>query len=432
MDHRATQQRNEINATQHKVLANLGGKISEEMHLPKILWLKQNMPETFEKIAKFFDLADFLVYKATHASTRSFCTVVCKCCYSSDDLWPRDLLDAVQLPPSLPSRLGGSDVVTMGSAVGGGLSEEASKQLGLPSGTPVGAAAIDAYAGALGVWGAYKEVAVGECMALIAGTSACHLVCSGSSKHTLGIWGPYPDVVPGHWILEGGQSACGALLDHVIASHALGVQVDTAANSQGVSRFEYLNLRISHLAAAKQLQSPVQLLPPTLHINPDFHGNRSPLADPLMCGAITGLRLQNDVDTLALMYLAAVVGLALGTRQIIEQMRASGSSISVICVTGGLAKNGIFLQAVCDATGCTVAVPSELDSVLLGSAMLGSIAAKHHQDMPAAMRAMSSVASVVLPNPAVAEIYNLRYRMLLRMQSDQMDYRNIMALKEGS
>ncbi len=54
-----------INATRHPILQYVGGVISPEMELPKLLWLKTHMPDTFKRAVKCFDLADYLSYRAT-------------------------------------------------------------------------------------------------------------------------------------------------------------------------------------------------------------------------------------------------------------------------------------------------------------------------------------------------------------------------------
>ena len=81
MDHRAEKQTDEINETKHRVLDYVGGKISPEQEIPKLKWIKENLPETWNRTAKFLDLADFLTYRASGKNVRSLCTVVCKWTY---------------------------------------------------------------------------------------------------------------------------------------------------------------------------------------------------------------------------------------------------------------------------------------------------------------------------------------------------------------
>lgn len=71
MDHRASQEAQKINQLGHSVLKYVGGKISLEMETPKLLWLKNHLREAcWNKAGYFFDLPDFLTWKATGAESR--------------------------------------------------------------------------------------------------------------------------------------------------------------------------------------------------------------------------------------------------------------------------------------------------------------------------------------------------------------------------
>src|SRR5277367_2821871 len=81
MDHRAIAQSERINRTRHPVLRYVGGVISPEMETPKLLWVKENLPEAWKQTALFFDLPDYLTFRATDDETRSLCSTVCKWTY---------------------------------------------------------------------------------------------------------------------------------------------------------------------------------------------------------------------------------------------------------------------------------------------------------------------------------------------------------------
>lgn len=78
LDHRPVEETNTINATKHNLLRYVGGTMSIEMEIPKVLWLKNNMPKELFDRCKFYDLTDALTHMATGSETRSFCSVVCK------------------------------------------------------------------------------------------------------------------------------------------------------------------------------------------------------------------------------------------------------------------------------------------------------------------------------------------------------------------
>ena len=62
------------------------------------------------------------------------------------------------------------------------------------------------------------------------------------------------------------------------------------------------------------------LLTREFHVLPYFYGNRSPRADPTLKGAISGLRLENSISHLSLLYLATIQAIAYGTKHIIDEM----------------------------------------------------------------------------------------------------------------
>ena len=70
-DHRAVEEAGEINNSQHPVLNFVGECISPEMQPPKLLWLKRYLyEECWRKADHFFDLADYLTFKATSSTVR--------------------------------------------------------------------------------------------------------------------------------------------------------------------------------------------------------------------------------------------------------------------------------------------------------------------------------------------------------------------------
>lgn len=70
MDHRAQKEADFINEQNHEMLQYVGGKVSLEMQTPKMLWLKNNLPSSWNRAALLFDLPDFLTWKATGSESR--------------------------------------------------------------------------------------------------------------------------------------------------------------------------------------------------------------------------------------------------------------------------------------------------------------------------------------------------------------------------
>jgi FGGY-family pentulose kinase len=429
MDHRALEQTEHINAQPHEVLRYVGGAISPEMQTPKLLWLKQRMPKAFARAARFLDLPDFLTYRATGSDVRSLCSTVCKWTYlGQEQRWDSVFFERVGLGEFVQEGFAriGTRVRPLGERVGV-LTERAAQELGLAPGTAVSTSIIDAHAGGLGLLGVplAEPVDFDKRLALIGGTSSCHMAVSKQPRFIAGIWGPYYSaMVPGAFLTEGGQSATGALIDHVIDSHAHGSDLRTEARGRGATAYALLNERLDKLAAQ---QAFAGALTSDLHVMPDFHGNRSPRADPSAKGMISGLRLDDSVDALAVLYLATIQAIAHGTRHIIAEMNQGGYRIDTLVACGGDTKNPVFVREHADITGCRVVMPREPEAVLLGAAMLGAVAAADFPSLEQAMAEMNTVSHVVTPQRGQVGAYHDRKQQVFqRMYADQLAYRALM------
>ena len=441
MDHRALEQTERINRTGHAVLRYVGGVISPEMEMPKLLWLKEHLPASWQRTARFFDLPDFLTYRATGDETRSLCSTVCKWTYlgqrGGDGAgWSREFFQQIGLGDLAAEnfRRIGQTIRPMGTPLGGGLTARAAKELGLIAGTPVGGSIIDAHAGGLGMLGAKlggrapTSAALNRRLALIGGTSSCHMAVSAQPRFIRGIWGPYfSAMIPGLWLTEGGQSATGALIDHVIFSHAASAGLVLEAKRSGRTIYELLNARLDTLAESERAPFPAALTR-ELHILPDFHGNRSPRADPTLRGVISGLTLSATADDLARRYLAAIQAVAYGTRHIIEEMNRQGYAIDTVLICGGGTKNPVFLREHADITGCRLVLPAEPEAVLLGSAVLGAVAGGEHATVLGAMQSMNAAGRIIAPTRgSVARFHAAKYRVFHRLHADFLAVRKLMS-----
>ena len=426
----------EINAMGHETLRYVGGRISPEMQTPKLLWLKRNLPDAYAKAVHFFDLPDYLTFRATGDRSRSLCSTVCKMTYlgheeatneGSVGRWDNSYFEQIGLEDFVADNFArlGQRVRPMGESLGEGLTEAAAADLGLVAGTAVSVSLIDAHAGGVGMLGmglkGEDSVDFDKRIALIGGTSSCHMAVSPEARFIDGIWGPYYSaMVPELWLSEGGQSAVGSLIDHLIFTHGASAELNAAAEAEGISPYAWLNKRVGELAEGLDLTAE---LAKDLHVDADFHGNRSPRADASLKGTIMGLSMSATLDDLVKLYLATVDALSYGTRHIIESMDAEGYKIDTLIMCGGHIKNDLFLQEHADATSCKIVIPEELESVLLGSAMLGAVAAGAFASIPAAMEKMAQPGRVVEPNPDAKAFHDKKYQAYHKLHELQIELR---------
>lgn len=433
MDHRALDQTRRINETGHPVLRYVGGVMSPEMETPKILWLKENRPEVFARAGHFFDLADFLSWRATGSLQRSVCTLSCKWTYlSHEKRWDPDYFRAVGLGELADEGFAriGTEVLDVASPVGGGLTADAAHELGLRPGIPVGASLIDAHSGGIGTLGGSgpdgRPSDPSAQMALIMGTSSCAMALTAEATFVDGVWGPYYGaMLPGSWLLEGGQSAYGAAIDHVVALHPGFAAAREAAAAAGLGVLDHLERRA--VAMAGSVEAAARLAG-SLHIVPEFLGNRSPEADPKATAVIAGLTLDASAESLVRLFVAALCGLSYGTRQIVSAIRAQGVGLDTIVVSGGAARSPLLRRILADAAGVKVALPITPEPVLLGAAMLGAVAAGTHASLREAAAAMCRTGEETGPQEGtVAAFHAAKFAVFEALQRAERQMRRTMA-----
>jgi D-ribulokinase len=430
MDHRAIAEARLVNDTHDDVLRYVGGSISPEMEIPKLLWLKRHLPSTYNKAGHFFDLADYLSFRATGSTARSICTLACKWNFlAHEQRWSNSYFERIGLGDLASNSYAkiGNDIVAPGTPLGAGLTKSAAHDFGLLEGTPVGASLIDAHAGGVGTIGGREKsgasVDVRRRLAYIMGTSACIMATTSEPCFVPGVWGPYfSGMVPGFWLNEGGQSAAGAAIDHLVRSHPAYDEAAATARAGGMEILEFLERRI---VARSGSPGEAALLARDIHVLPEFLGNRSPFADPDSRAVVAGLDLDVDVGSMERLFVAGLCGLAYGLADVVEAFASHGVDSDLMVIGGGAGRSSLVRQIMADTTGLSVAVPETQEPVLLGAAMLGAVAGHAYGSIGEAMASMSAIGWLSGPTaPGVGDFHRTKRKvhgMMRRLDRESRD-----------
>ena len=344
MDHRAIAEARRVNETRDDVLRYVGGSVSPEMEIPKLLWLKRHLPSTYHLAGHFFDLADYLSFRSTGSTSRSICTLACKWNYlAHEQRWSGSYFERIGLGDLASDKYAriGDEIFAPGTPLGTGLTKSAAHDFGLLEGTPVGASLIDAHAGGVGTIGGRgksgEPVDVCRRLAYIMGTSACIMATTREPCFVPGVWGPYySGMVPGFWLNEGGQSAAGAAIDHLVRSHPAYDETVAAAHAAGMEALEFLERRIVSRVASL---GEAALLARDIHVLPEFLGNRSPFADPDARAVVAGMDLDVDIGSMERLFVAGLCGLAYGLADVVESFRSHGVESDMMVISGGAGRS---------------------------------------------------------------------------------------------
>lgn len=268
-------------------------------------------------------------------------------------------------------------------------------------------------------------------LAAVAGTSTCHIAMSPEPVFVPGVWGPYRDVlIPGYWMAEGGQSATGELLKHVLETHPAFQEALSTADSYNTNIYDYLNEHLKDMQA-KSNAPTISYLGRHFFFYGDLFGNRSPIADPRMTGSVIGLSSDKSVDGLALYYYATMEFIALQTHQIIQEMNKAGHQIKSIFMSGSQCQNDILMNLMASACNMPVLIPRYVHAAVVhGAAMLGAKAASADKDGKTEplwdiMDRMSKPGKTVAPtaNPHEKELLAVKYKVFLEQCHRQQEYR---------
>lgn len=392
MDVRAHEQAERVTATGDPVLKYVGGIESPEWMLPKSLWLKENEPDVWKRAARIAECVDWLTFRLTGRWTASLNNVTCKWNYATPEGgWPERLLNRLGLSDLLEKWP--KEVLAIAEPAGE-LTEKAAKEVGLRAGIPVAEGGIDAYTGMLGL-----AVTKPGRMAVVMGSSTCHLALSEQGVFGSGVWGPYPDaLLRGMWVLEGGQTATGSIVKWFRDNFAH--RQAEEAQAKGVDAYELLDEEASKIPAGSE----------GLVLIDYFQGNRTPIRDPLVRGALWGLGLRHGPGHI---FRAIYEGTAYGTRHILEDLAAHGFRATEIYACGGGAKSRLWLQIHSDVCGLPIYLTAVPEATTLGSAIAAAVGAGIFASLPEASQNMVRVTEEITPNPENRETYDFYYKQYL-------------------
>lgn len=314
--------------------------------------------------------------------------------------------------------------------------------MGIAIGSPV----IDAYAGWIGTVGAKVDMDASELgtaaanndqsqafsrLAAVAGTSTCHLAMSPDAVFVPGVWGPYRDTIqPGYWMAEGGQSATGELLKYIIETHPAYDQAKSVSQTYNANIYEFLNKRLSEMVEEQEAPS-ISYLARHFFFYGDLWGNRSPIADSSMKGAVVGISADKTIDSLAIWYYGTLEFIALQTKQIVEDMNKAGHTLNSIFMSGSQCQNDILVELIATACDMPVLIPRYVHAAVChGAAMLGAKAASvdddgKTEDLWEIMDRMSKPGRKVSPMDSDNEkaLLDVKYTVFLEQLQKQREYR---------
>ena len=345
---------------------------------PKILWMRENEPDNFNKIKKIMLPKDYLAYKLSG----TFCTdysdasgmllldVKNKC-------WSKQMMEICGVSEEqLPKLFESYEVV-------GTLKEDNAEELGLSKEVKIIAGAGDNAAAAVGT----GTVGDGQCNISL-GTSGTVFI---SSKN----FG-----VDEHNALHSFCHADGSY-------HLMGCMLSAASCNKWWS--EEI-LKTKDFSAE---QAPIQKLGENqVFFLPYLMGERSPHNNPDARGVFFGMSMDT---TRADMTQAVLEGVAFGLRDSLEVARKLGIKIDRTKICGGGAKSPLWKKIIANVMNLKVDVLEVEEGPSMGGAMLAAVGCGAYPDVETIGKKMAHVVDTVEPEEELVAKYEEKYQKFKKL-----------------
>lgn len=333
MDRRAAKQAEWIQANIGKELWEINGNVSDAGNIaPKIMWIKENEPEIYDKTKMFLHANGFLVFKLTGEYSMDISEAgLSQLCNTKTGQYSETLLTGCGIDSEkLPKIFNCTDIV-------GRVTAEAAKITGLQEGTPVIAGAMDNVAAGLGT-----GVCQGGEVFISGGTVVTNNVCMDTPTFNKNLH-IYPHIVPGKWITSGGVDFGGA----------------------GLKWFKEL-MEIEEYEPIQELANTSTAAKSSLMYLPYMVGQRCPVWNDNTSGVIMGLHPSTNRQDLVRMFME---GAAYGSQHVLSLVQDEGVEIKKVKITGGVTNISEWIQIFTDVTNKPIEIPGAVDLPPLGTAI---------------------------------------------------------------
>ena len=347
---------------------------------PKLLWMRENEPENFGRIARIMLPKDYVNYilTGTHscdysdASGMLLLDVEHKC-------WSKEMLDICGVSEAQMPRLFESyDCI-------GTVKPEIAKRLGIPETVKVCAGAGDNAAAAVGT----GVVGEGGCNISL-GTSGTVFISSES-------------------FAVDRYNALHAFAHADSGYHLMGCMLSAASCNKWLMEDIF---RTSDYAAEQEPITDDKLGENHVFFLPYLMGERSPINDTNARGVFMGMTMDTGRADLVQ---AVLEGVAFAIRDSVEVARSLGIELNASKICGGGAKSPLWKKIMANVLNIELQCLESEQGPGMGGAMLAMVACGEYDSVKAACEKIVHVASTVRPEPELAAKYEKRYRQFQKI-----------------